>query len=94
MMQSDYYRNFQASTNRIKHQLMQFLLDAQREGKTVAAYGAAAKGNTLLNYAGIRSDLVAFVWIAIQPNRANICRAVEFPSSMRMLSRRRGPTTF
>lgn len=61
MLQSDYYRNFQASTNRIKHQLMQFLLDAQREGKTVAAYGAAAKGNTLLNYAGIRPDLVAFV---------------------------------
>ena len=61
MLQSDYYRNFQVSTNRIKHQLMQFLLDAQREGKTVAAYGAAAKGNTLLNYAGIRPDLVAFV---------------------------------
>ncbi len=61
MLQSEHYRNFQARTDRIKHQLMQFLLDAQREGKTVAAYGAAAKGNTLLNYAGIRPDLVAFV---------------------------------
>jgi 2-polyprenyl-3-methyl-5-hydroxy-6-metoxy-1,4-benzoquinol methylase len=61
MLQSEHYRNFQAHSDRIKHQLMQFLLDAQREGKTVAAYGAAAKGNTLLNYAGIRPDLVAFV---------------------------------
>lgn len=61
MLQSEHYQNFQALTDRIKHQLTQFLLDAQREGKTVAAYGAAAKGNTLLNYAGIRPDLVAFV---------------------------------
>lgn len=61
MLQAEHYRNFQTRTDRIKHQLMQFLLEAQLEGKTVAAYGAAAKGNTLLNYAGIRSDLVAFV---------------------------------
>lgn len=61
MLQAEHYRNFQTRTDRIKHQLMLFLLDAQREGKTVAAYGAAAKGNTLLNYAGIRPDLVAFV---------------------------------
>lgn len=61
MLQAEHYRNFQTRTDRIKHQLMQFLLDAQLEGKTVAAYGAAAKGNTLLNYAGIRPDLVAFV---------------------------------
>jgi ABC-type Fe3+-hydroxamate transport system substrate-binding protein len=37
------------------------LLEAKHQGKTVAAYGAAAKGNTLMNYAGIRSDLIAFV---------------------------------
>ena len=61
ILQAEHYQNFQARTYRIKHQLMQFLLDAQFEGKTVAAYGAAAKGNTLLNYAGIRPDLVAFV---------------------------------
>ncbi len=61
MLQAEHYRNFQTRTDLIKHQLMQFLLEAQLEGKTVAAYGAAAKGNTLLNYAGIRSDLVAFV---------------------------------
>ena len=61
IQKAEYYRNFQARTNRIKYDLTRFLLDAQRDGKTVAAYGAAAKGNTLLNYAGIRADLVSFV---------------------------------
>lgn len=56
-----HYRGFQERTNRIKHDLLQLLLDAKRNGKRVAAYGAAAKGNTLLNYAGIRSDLIDFV---------------------------------
>lgn len=61
MQQAEYYRDFQARTDRVKHDLMRFLLNAQRDGKAVAAYGAAAKGNTLLNYAGIRPDLLAFV---------------------------------
>jgi len=55
------YAGFQERTNRVKDDLLRFLLKAKSEGKTVAAYGAAAKGNTLLNYAGIRSDLIAFV---------------------------------
>ena len=45
----------------VKRDILRFLLDAQAAGKTVAAYGAAAKGNTLLNYCGIRGDLVEFV---------------------------------
>ncbi len=57
----DYYKGFQAKANRVKNDLISFLIDAHRSGKTVAAYGAAAKGNTLLNYAGIRNDLVTFV---------------------------------
>jgi predicted TPR repeat methyltransferase len=61
MQNAYYYRAFQTRTDCIKHKLTRFLLDARSEGKTVAAYGAAAKGNTLLNYAGIRPDLVAFV---------------------------------
>ena len=61
ILQAKYYRDFQMRTDRIKHELTRFLLDAHREERTVAAYGAAAKGNTLLNYAGIRTDLVAFV---------------------------------
>lgn len=50
--------------NAIKHQgndLLRFLLEQQREGKQVAAYGAAAKGNTLLNVFGIRHPLISFV---------------------------------
>lgn len=55
------YRAFQARADRVKDGLLAFLLEAKREGKTVAAYGAAAKGNTLLNYAGVKPDLLPFV---------------------------------
>lgn len=61
MLSSDYYTAFQARTYKVKHDFLTFLLNAQWEGKIVAAYGAAAKGNTLMNYAGVRPDLVAFV---------------------------------
>ena len=46
---------------KIKYDFLSFLLSARAEGKTVAGYGAAAKGNTLMNFAGVRPDLVAFV---------------------------------
>lgn len=55
------YHNFQAKADRVKDDLLAFLVEQKRAGKTVAAYGAAAKGNTLLNYAGIKSDLIPFV---------------------------------
>jgi hypothetical protein len=57
----DLYRDFQAKANRAKDDLLYFLLEQKKKGKTVAAYGAAAKGNTLLNYAGIKPDLISFV---------------------------------
>jgi SAM-dependent methyltransferase len=56
-----YYAGFQDRVLKIKHDFLSFLLSASKEGKTVVGYGAAAKGNTLLNYAGVRPDLVAFV---------------------------------
>nr|WP_298139733.1 class I SAM-dependent methyltransferase [uncultured Pseudomonas sp.] len=56
-----FYATLAPAAERIKHDLLGFLLQAKAAGKTVAAYGAAAKGNTLLNYAGVRSDLVAWV---------------------------------
>lgn len=56
-----YYAGFQAKTDKVKNDFLSFLLDAKHQGQTVAAYGAAAKGNTLMNYAGIRPDLIAFV---------------------------------
>ncbi len=56
-----YYAGFQASTDKVKNAFLSFLLEARRQGKSVAAYGAAAKGNTLMNYSGIRPDLISFV---------------------------------
>lgn len=61
MLSADYYAGFQASANKLKDDFLAFLIEAKRQGKTVAAYGAAAKGNTLMNYAGIRPDLISFV---------------------------------
>jgi SAM-dependent methyltransferase len=57
----DTYQHFQAKANRVKDDLLAFLVEQKRAGKKVAAYGAAAKGNTLLNYAGVKPDLLPFV---------------------------------
>lgn len=56
-----YYASLAPAAERIKHELLRFLLQAKAEGKRVVGYGAAAKGNTLLNYAGVRGDLLAWV---------------------------------
>ncbi len=55
------YEEFQAKADQVKDDLLSFLLEKKRTGKKVAAYGAAAKGNTLLNYAGVKPDLLPFV---------------------------------
>lgn len=57
----DFYADFQSEALRIKREMLSFLLQAQRDGLKVAAYGAAAKGNTLLNFAGVRPDLLPYV---------------------------------
>jgi SAM-dependent methyltransferase len=56
-----HYTGFKDRADQIKTDFLTFLLHAKSNGLSVAAYGAAAKGNTLLNYAGIRPDLVSFV---------------------------------
>lgn len=58
---ADFYGDFQRQALRIKRELLTFLLQAQAQGQRVAAYGAAAKGNTLLNFAGVRADLLPWV---------------------------------
>lgn len=58
---TDFYAGFQLKAERVKNDFLSFLIAAKNAGKTVAAYGAAAKGNTLMNYAGIRPDLIEFV---------------------------------
>ncbi len=56
-----YYSGFQSKVDRIKLNLVALLVHLRNNDKLVVAYGAAAKGNTLLNYCGIRQDLVEFV---------------------------------
>jgi hypothetical protein len=56
-----YYEKLQAQAEAIKNDLSTFLIGASRAGQTVVGYGAAAKGNTLFNFAGIRPDLCEFV---------------------------------
>lgn len=55
------YVNFQKIVEKNKNDLLKFLFSCKSKNLTVAAYGAAAKGNTLLNYAGIKSDLISYV---------------------------------
>ncbi len=54
------YRTFQQQSLKAKESLLQFLEKAKKEGKTVVGYGAPAKGNTLLNFCGVRKDLIAY----------------------------------
>jgi len=68
----DFYANFQSEALRIKRELLLFLLQAQREGLKVGAYGAAAKGNTLLNFAGVRPDLLPYV-VDLNPAKQGHC---------------------
>ena len=56
----DTYRAFAASVARTKRRLLEFLVKAKDEGKRIVGYGAPAKGNTLLNYCGVRSDFLDF----------------------------------
>jgi len=56
-----FYAGFQPRAETVKDDLVSFLIQAKREGKSVVAYGAAAKGNTLLNFAGVRPDLIHMV---------------------------------
>lgn len=57
----DFYQNFQTKAESVKDALLKFLLDAKCKGLKIGAYGAAAKGNTLLNFAGVRPDLLPYV---------------------------------
>lgn len=56
-----FYETFQKRCELIKDDVLEFLINAKKSGHLVCGYGAAAKGNTLLNYAGIKSDLIKFI---------------------------------
>jgi hypothetical protein len=74
-----FYQGFQARADAVKDGLLRFLLDAKRDGKTVAAYGAAAKGNTLLNYAGLKPDLLPFVCDAARSKQGKLMPGSHIP---------------
>ncbi len=57
----DFYHNFSNRVQNVKQTLSTMLKDLKAQGKTIAAYGAAAKGSTLINYIGVNKDLVDFV---------------------------------
>ncbi len=61
LLDMDIYKKFQFNINKVKYDFISFLIQAKKDDKKVIAYGAAAKGNTLLNYSGIKNDLIEFV---------------------------------
>ena len=90
MQTIDTYQHFQVKAEQIKDDLLVFLIEQKRAGKTVAAYGAAAKGNTLLNYAGVRPDLLPFVCDAAVAKQGKFMPGSRIPIfAPTMLSERR-----
>jgi hypothetical protein len=73
------YASFQARANRVKDDLVAFLIEQKRLGRRVAAYGAAAKGNTLLNYAGVRPDLLPYVCDAAVSKQGKFVPGIHIP---------------
>jgi 2-polyprenyl-3-methyl-5-hydroxy-6-metoxy-1,4-benzoquinol methylase len=65
------YRRFPIGVRAVKNGLLEFLIRARRDGKKVVGYGAAAKGNTLLNYCGIRNDFIEYV-VDRSPHKQNL----------------------
>ncbi len=64
----DAYHAFAARVRKCKRDLLRFLIDLKEQGKTIAGYGAPAKGNTLLNYCGIREDLLDYT-VDLSPHK-------------------------
>lgn len=85
------YRQFQARAERIKDDLLTFLLEQKRTGRKVAAYGAAAKGNTLLNFAGIKQDLLPYVCDAAPSKQGKFLPGSHIPILPPMALRERQP---
>lgn len=65
-----FYQNFQKAVLKVKIDFVSFLLRQKAEGRKVVGYGAAAKGNTLLNYCGIKNDLIDYV-VDANPHKQN-----------------------
>ncbi|NMZ63074.1 class I SAM-dependent methyltransferase [Pseudomonas oryzihabitans] len=73
------YLHFQARAEAVKNAFLTFLLEQKRAGRTIAAYGAAAKGNTLLNYAGVKPDLLPFICDAAPSKQGRLLPGSHIP---------------
>jgi len=73
------YKTFQNRADQVKNGVLQFLIEQKKAGKKVAAYGAAAKGNTLLNYAGVKPDLLPFVCDAAEAKQGKYMPGSHIP---------------
>jgi hypothetical protein len=73
------YLEFQPRADQIKNDLLVFLIEQKHKGKKVAAYGAAAKGSTLLNYAGVKPDLLPFVCDAAKAKQGQYMPGSHIP---------------
>ena len=73
------YTTFQDRADHVKNGVIQFLIEQKQAGKKVAAYGAAAKGNTLLNYAGVKPDLLSFVCDAAEAKQGKYMPGSHIP---------------
>lgn len=79
MQELAFYQAFQGRVNRIKDEFLAFLLKAKQEGHSVVAYGAAAKGNTFLNFAGVRPDLIPCVFDAAMSKQGRYMPGSHIP---------------
>jgi len=70
MLDSGYYSNFQQKALKVKLDLLNFLIKQKESDKAVVAYGAAAKGNTMLNFCGVKNDLIQYV-VDANPHKQN-----------------------
>ena len=79
LCQKQTYDRLQPKAEKIKHSLLSFLIDQKILGKTVVGYGAAAKGNTLLNYAGVKVDLLSVVFDAAEAKQGKWMPGSQIP---------------
>lgn len=70
MLGLEYYQHFSEKALKVKIDLLTFLSQQKQHGKKIAAYGAAAKGNTLLNYCGVKNDMIDYV-VDANPHKQN-----------------------
>ena len=79
MLTMKVYSGFQEKAESIKNEFVNFLLDQKKRNKKVGAYGAAAKGNTLINFAGIKPDLLSYVCDAAKSKQGKYLPGSHIP---------------